>query len=206
MIKKTYKKYFVIIFWRVIKVVFISRHKYNYFGLENIPQNGSILLLGNHVSWIDWMILQFGLKRHINFLMEKDIFDWKFLNHFFKIGDVIPLSAKGSKDAFKVASKRLEDGKVVALYPEGRITKDGELGKFYRGYEMISYSSDGVIVPFFIDGVFGSIFSKYKGENKKKLFRRREINVYFAPRISKETKSQELRDIVNKLKEKHEIK
>ena len=207
MIRKFYKNTFVTIFWLIMRVVFKSRHKYNYEGLQNIPKSGSVLLLGNHVSWIDWIILQLCTKRHINFMMDKDIYEWKYLNHMFKNGEVIPLSSKASKDAFLEAGERLKSGKVVALYPEGGISKDGELGKFYKGYEKIPLSYDGVIVPFYIDsGIFGSVFSKYKGKNSKQFFKRREVNIHFGTPVPKDTKAEKLKEIIIKLKEKHETK
>lgn len=206
MISKIYKKFFVTFFWMVIRLVFKTRHKYKYVGLQNVPKSGSVLLLGNHVSWIDWIILQLSQERHINFLMDKNIYEWKFFNHVFKNGDVIPLSSRASKDAFKEASKRLQDGKIVAIYPEGTITRDGKLGKFYRGYEKIPQDYEGMIVPFYIDSaVFGSIFSRV-GSKGRNLFKRREITVYFDTPVPSDTKAEKLREIVMNIKERNEAK
>ncbi len=198
------RRYEVMTFWAFLELIFKTRHKYNYYGLENIPNESAVLLLGNHVSWIDWVITQFPIKDRIHFLMDKEIYNWKFLHPFFKKGETIPLSPKAFKDAFSEASKRLKDGKMVAIFPEGGISKSGEIEKFYKGYELIEKDYDGVIVPFFIEGVFGSVFSKHKGKNKKRAFRRREINVYFAPPVPKETTAEELREIIIQLKEKYE--
>ena len=200
------RRYLVMTFWAIIEMIFKSRHKYIYEGLENIPQDGAVLLLGNHVSWIDWMVIQLPIHRRINFMMDKDIYNWKSLNPFFKKGGAIPLSPKASKDAFGEAHKRLLDGNIVSLYPEGSISKDGELGKFYKGYEIIPTNYEGVIIPFFIDGIFGSKFSKYKPENKKRFYQRREIKVYFDSAISKDTKTDELKEIIIQMKERYETK
>ncbi|MBU1658796.1 MFS transporter [bacterium] len=199
-----YKRHVVMTFWALIELIFRSRHRYNYIGLENIPHAEAVLFLGNHVSWIDWILLQFPIQKRIHFLMDKDIYHWKFFHSIFKRGEVIPVSPKASKDAFKEAYKRLEAGNLVALYPEGEISKNGEVGKFYRGYELIPQNYDGVIVPYFIDGVFGSIFSKHKPKSKKRFFEKREINIYFSSPVSKEIKADELRDIVTSLKDKYE--
>ena len=198
------RRYDVMSIWALLELIFKTRHKYNYYGLENIPNESAVLLLGNHVSWIDWIITQFPIKQRIHFLMDKEIYHWKFLHPLFKKGETIPLSPKAFKDAFAETSKRLKDGKIVALFPEGGISKSGEIEKFYKGYELIDKDYEGVIVPFFIEGVFGSIFSKYKGKNKKRAFRRREINLYFAPPVPKETTAEELREIIIQLKEKYE--
>jgi len=198
------KRYFIMTFWTIMELISMLRHRYTYIGLQNIPKTQGVLLLGNHVSWLDWIILQLPMKKQINFMMEKEIYNWKYFNAIAKKGEAIPVSPKASKDAFREASKRLQNGKIVAIYPEGEITKNGELGKFYKGYELIPTDYDGVIVPFFIDGLYGSLFSKYKGKTKKSFFRRREVKIYFGEPISKETTSDELKKIIQSMKDKYE--
>ena len=139
-------------------------------------------------------------------MMDKEIYNWKAFHAFFKKGESIPISPKASKDAFKEAHERLMKGKIVGLFPEGEISKDGKLGKFHRGYELIETDYDGVIVPYFIEGVFGSVFSKYKPKNGKLFFKRRVITVYYGAPISKNTKADELRDVIEKLKDENEAK
>ncbi len=196
-----FKRNFVMVFWAVMELFSRPRHSYKYVGLENIPQNGAVLLLGNHVSWLDWIIVQLPIPRRINFMMEKDIYYWKFFHPFFKKGEAIPVSSKASKDAFKEAYKRLKYGHMVGLFPEGGISRDGEIKKFFRGYEIIGTDYDGVIVPFFIDGVFGSSFSKYKPKIDKKFFNRREISIYFGKPLPKDTKADELREVILNIKD-----
>ena len=139
-------------------------------------------------------------------MIDKDVYNWKSLNPLFKKGEAIPVSRRASKDAFKEAHKRLLDEKIVSLYPEGGISKNGDIGKFHKGYEMIPKDYDGVIIPFFIDGIFGSKFSKHKPNTKKRFYKRREIKVYFGEPLSKEIESESLRDVVVDMKEKYEIK
>ena len=200
------RRYFVMSFWALLELVFRLRHRYHYEGLQNIPNDGAVLLLGNHVSWIDWMILQFAIKRRISFLMDKDIYNWKLLHPFFKKGEAIAISPRGFKDAFKEAYNRLKTGKIVALFPEGGITKDGKLGEFHQGYELIQPDYDGVIVPFFIDGVFGSSFSKYKPKKDKIFLKKREIKVYFQEPVPIDTKAQQLKEIIQNMKDRYETK
>ncbi len=199
-----YKNYEAMSFWSVMKFFAMFRHTYNFEGVENIPDSKGVLLLGNHVSWLDWIILQIPMKRPINYMMEKEIYHWKGFHYIFKTGEAIPVSAKASKDAFKEAHRRLKSGRIVGIYPEGVISTDGKLAKFHRGYELISKDYDGVIVPFFIDGLFGSYFSKYKPKIKKSFFRRREITVYYGEPIAKNTSAEELKQIIQEMKDKYE--
>lgn len=198
-----FKNYEVLSFGAFMQFIAMFRHEYTFKGIENIPKTGGVLLLGNHISWLDWIILQVPIKRSINYMMDKDIYHWRGFNHLFRIGEAIPISPRASKDAFKEAHKRLEDSKIVAIFPEGGITHDGKLGKFYKGYELISVNYEGVIIPFFIDGVFGSMFSRYKPKRKKSFFRRRQITVYYGEALPKETTAEELKAVIQEMKDKY---
>jgi acyl-[acyl-carrier-protein]-phospholipid O-acyltransferase/long-chain-fatty-acid--[acyl-carrier-protein] ligase len=198
-----FKRYSVMSFWAFVEMILKIRYSFVYVGLENIPTSEGVLLLGNHVSWVDWAIIQIPIKRRLNFMIDKDMYNKKLFNKALKRGEAIPVSQKASKDAFMEASKRLKNGKIVAIFPEGGISPDGETGKFYKGYELISSDYDGKISTFFIDGMNGSIFSRTRNFN---LFSRRKVTVYFSKSVHRETKTEELREIITNLKEKHETK
>ncbi|WP_457749015.1 MFS transporter [Sulfurimonas sp.] len=208
LIYNLYKRYAVDMFWSLMGLLAALRHKYIYVGLENIPKKKAVLLLGNHVSWLDWILLQLPLQRRINYMMDKDIYNWKFFHPIFKKGEAIPLSPKAFKDAIKEAHKRLQKGSVIALFPEGEITQDGEIHQFHRGYELIPKDYEGVIVPFYIDkGIFGSSFAKYKPqERQRNIFKRRVVKIYFGKPLPIETNAQQLHDIILKMREKYETK
>lgn len=197
------KRYSVDMFWSFLGLIASLRHKYVYIGLENIPKERAVLLLGNHVSWIDWILLQLPLQRRINYMMDKDIYNWKFFHPIFKKGEAIPLSPRAFKDAMKEAHKRLKKGNVVALFPEGEISKDGKIHEFHRGYELISKDYDGVIVPFYIGkGIFGSSFAKYKPKSaSRNIFKRRVVTIYFGNPLPIDTKAKELQEIILKMRE-----
>ena len=196
------KRYFLMSIWATMELLLSLRYKFIYIGLENIPNSKGVLLLGNHISWLDWLIVQLPIRRRINFMMDKEIYNWKGFHYFFKLGETIPVSKKASKDAFKEASSRLKNEKIVGIFPEGGITKDGNLGKFHRGYELISKDYDGVVIPFFIEGMFGSRWARYDGDEKGsifKYFRRREVRVYFGESLVKDVEVSELKRVVEGL-------
>ena len=200
----TLMRYGVDAYWAMAEIVMRVRHRYIYHGLENIPKSGAVLLMANHVSWVDWIVLQIPLKRKIHYMMDKAIYNWPFFHYFFKKGGCIALSPRGLKDAFFDAHSELLDGNIVGIFPEGAISKDGEIGKIYRGYEMIPPDYEGVIVVAFIDGLFGSLFARNKAGNKASLLKRREVNVYFFQVLPTQTKHQEIKDILINMKEKYE--
>ncbi len=195
------KRYAIMTFWAFLEVILKMRYRFRYEGLENISHSDGILLLGNHVSWVDWAIIQIPIKRRLNFMVDKDIYNWKIFHKALKKGEAIPVSPKASKDAFVEASLRLKNGKIVALFPEGQLSPDGKTGKFYKGYELISSDYNGKIVPFFIHGMNGSMFSKTRDF---KLFKRREVIVHFSPPVCRDTKAQELREIIIDLRDIYE--
>jgi len=196
-----FKRHGIMSLWTLISLILSIRFKFKYEGLQNLPENGAILLLGNHVSWIDWYCLQLPIKRRINFMMDKDIYNYKFLTPVLKKGKVIPISSKSFKDGFKDASARLKNENIVAIYPEGEISRDGKLSKFQRGYELLQTNHSGVTIPYFIDGMFGSIFSKCKMNQKKYFFKRREVTVKFLPQIPNTTKADKLQNIIQNMKD-----
>jgi acyl-[acyl-carrier-protein]-phospholipid O-acyltransferase/long-chain-fatty-acid--[acyl-carrier-protein] ligase len=193
------KRYFVMAVWTLFESILKIRYRCTYIGLEHIPRDLPILLAGNHVSWIDWFIVQLPFERRVVFLIDKDIYNNKFLKPIFKLGDLIPISQKASKDSFIETSMKLKNGKIVAIFPEGEISRSSDIAKFYRGYKFIDRSG-AAIVPFYIDGVFGSLFARHKGEYKRNFFRKREITLYFGEPISHDIKADELREIVINLK------
>jgi acyl-[acyl-carrier-protein]-phospholipid O-acyltransferase/long-chain-fatty-acid--[acyl-carrier-protein] ligase len=193
------KRYFVMTIWSVFESILKIRYRYNYVGLEHIPQNSSILLAGNHVSWIDWFIIQLPLERRVVFLIDKEIYNNKFLKHIFKFSDLIPISQKASKNSFIETSMKLKNGKIVAIFPEGEISRSSDVSKFYRGYEFIDRGKS-VIIPFYIDGVFGSLFARHKGDARRCFLKKREITLYFGEPITENITPEELREKVINLK------
>ena len=203
LVRMSFKRYAIEAFWAVMELVSSFGHRYKYHGLENIPDAGSVLVLCNHVSWADWVILQLPLKRRINYMMDKDIYNWPFFHKFFSKGEAIPVSNKAAKDAFKIAHERLKSGGIVAIFPEGAISTDGQIANFYRGYEIMPKDYEGVVVCVFIDGMFGSVFSKYKGRGVRNYLKRREVNVYFSKPLPLDLEHHEAREIVINMKEKY---
>ena len=200
------RRYYIDSFWFIMEFILQLRHCYHFEGLQNIPKDKAVLLLGNHVSWIDWIALQIPFQRKINFMIDKEIYQWRGFHWFFVQGETIPVSPKAAKDAFKIAHTRLKNGKIVLIFPEGGLSKDGRLGKFHRGFEMLVKDFDGVIIPFYINsGIFGSLFSRYKGgSSSRKCCKRREVTLYFGQPLQDDIDAQSLKEVITQMKEKYE--
>jgi acyl-[acyl-carrier-protein]-phospholipid O-acyltransferase / long-chain-fatty-acid--[acyl-carrier-protein] ligase len=132
-------------------------------GQENIPARGGALLTPNHASWVDAVLLIAATDRPIRFLMFKGVYDKPFIKPIAKILGIIPIASdQGPREmihSLREASEALRNGEVVCIFPEGEITRIGQMLPFRRGFERIIKGIDVPIIPVNIDGIWGSIFS-----------------------------------------------
>jgi len=145
-----------------LKTIVGLKYKLEVNGVKNIPSSGGILLLGNHISWIDWAVVLMAVPREVKFVMDKPIYEKWYLTWILKMFKVIPISNSSSKSAIQRIAKELDDGSVVVLFPEGAITRNGHLGEFKRGFEKILEltTTDVKVIPFYIRGLWESMFSR----------------------------------------------
>ena len=132
-------------------------------GQENIPARGGALLTPNHASWVDAVLLIAATDRPIRFLMFKGVYENPLIKPFAKMLKIIPLASdQGPREmihSLREASEALRNGEVVCIFPEGEITRIGQMLPFRRGFERIVKGIDVPIVPVNLDGIWGSIFS-----------------------------------------------
>jgi acyl-[acyl-carrier-protein]-phospholipid O-acyltransferase/long-chain-fatty-acid--[acyl-carrier-protein] ligase len=132
-------------------------------GRERLPARGGALLVPNHVSMADAVLLLAALDRPVRFLMFKGSYDHPLVKPFAKILGVIPISSdQGPREmihSLRRATQALEDGELVCIFPEGQMTRIGQMMPFRRGMERIIKGVDVPIIPVNLDGVWGSIFS-----------------------------------------------
>jgi acyl-[acyl-carrier-protein]-phospholipid O-acyltransferase/long-chain-fatty-acid--[acyl-carrier-protein] ligase len=178
------------------------RYRVEVIGFDNIPQTGATLLLGNHISWIDWALVQIACPRPIRFVMLKRIYETWYLKPFFKLFGVVPIAAGQSKDSLETINALLKAGECVCLFPEGAISRNGHLGKFHSGYERtLDGVEDGVIVPFYLHGLWGSSLSRADEglRDARTPDLRRDLIVAFGPQLPLTTQARELKQKVFEL-------
>lgn len=144
---------------------------------KELPENGPILLTSNHVSFVDAVILMGCFKRPVRFVMDHNIFKNPILGFVFRGVKAIPIaSAKESPEtmekAFDAVSQALEQGEAVLIFPEGRITQDGEMAPFRPGMERILARNPVPVMPVALRGLWGSFFSRAHGKAMSKPFAR----------------------------------
>ena len=135
-------------------------------GEEHIPLRGPALLVSNHVSFVDALIIGASVPRFIRFMLHREYYDMGGLKWLFRLMKSIPVSASNRRDivhALQSARKELEEGQVVCIFAEGGISRIGHLLPFKRGFEKIVQGTDFPIIPVHLDQLWGSIFSFKEG-------------------------------------------
>lgn len=135
------------------------------YGRENLPARGGALLVPNHVSWIDGILMVITSSRPIRMLVWAGNFENKWLKSFADQGGAIMLTQnpKMIVRAFKTAREALANGELVCIFPEGGISRSGQLQGFKPGLMKVLQGVDVPIVPVYLDGLWGSIFSFERG-------------------------------------------
>ncbi|WP_027467459.1 MFS transporter [Deefgea rivuli] len=143
-------------------------------GLENIPEHGAAVLTCNHVSFMDALVLAGAIRRPVRFVMDHRIYNLPVMNFICRTANAIPIAPSKEnpemKDAaFAAVAQALSDGEIVAIFPEGRITHNGEINRFMPGIEQIIKTTPVPVIPMALQGLWGSFFSRKDGAAMMKM-------------------------------------
>ena len=140
-------------------------------GLENLP-SGGFLLLPNHISWVDAIVLQLACPRPIRYVIDGEYYRKPILHSLLRVLGCIPINTHHSHPAVRLATEKIADGEIVCVFPEGRLERTGVLLRLQRGYELIARHANAEVVPVWLDQLWGSIFSFQGGKFFRKLPKR----------------------------------
>ena len=144
-----------------------TMYRVNHKNLHHLPEKGGALIVCNHVSYMDALLLSGVCPRLIRFVMEEDYANLPPLRRFLKRAGVIPISASNRSSirrAFSEVEQALAEGHIVCIFPEGQLTADGEINDFMRGMDIILKRSPVPVIPMALKGLWGSYFSRVKGQ------------------------------------------
>ncbi|MES2662136.1 MAG: MFS transporter [Pseudomonadota bacterium] len=170
------------ILWCLLHVVYRIKAK----GFEKIPEKGPVILISNHVSYVDAVLIGSLCTRPTRFVIYKPIYDLKVLNWVFKLTRSIPINSKANDSAtyhqaFETITNALNQGEIICIFPEGSLTYDGQIRSFRSGLLKILQEHPATIVPIGLNGLWESVFSRQRRPILKKIFsslrRRVGINV-----------------------------
>jgi 1-acyl-sn-glycerol-3-phosphate acyltransferase len=145
-------------------------------GIDNIPDEGPVIVASNHVSFVDPLILGGMIRRPVNFVMYHRIYNIPLLKFIFKTGKAIPIAGRAENPEILEAAYRrihqvLATDNVLGIFPEGRITEDGEIQAFKAGLEKIVAQEGVAVVPAALCNLWGSLFSRRDPLHKRRPYK-----------------------------------
>ncbi|WP_248796855.1 MFS transporter [Pseudomonas sp. MWU13-2105] len=151
-----------------------SMYRVEHRNLELIPDEGPALLVCNHVSFVDALLIGGAVRRPIRFVMYYKIYRLPVLNFIFRTAGAIPIAGRGEdleiyERAFRKIAEYLKEGELVCIFPEGKLTSDGEINEFKGGMTRVLEETPVPVIPLALQGLWGSFFSR---DPAKGLFRR----------------------------------
>jgi acyl-[acyl-carrier-protein]-phospholipid O-acyltransferase/long-chain-fatty-acid--[acyl-carrier-protein] ligase len=194
--------------WLLRLFVWLATHtlyRLDVQGRENIPAKGGALLVPNHASLVDGCLILASTNRFVRFLMFKDFYEHPLMKPFAKSLRIIPISSnQGPREmihSLREATQTLRDGEIVCIFPEGQMTRIGQLLPFRKGMERILKGVDVPIVPVNVDGIWGSVFSFSGGRFLWKVPRKipYPVRVTFGKPLPATTTATETRQAVQEL-------
>jgi 1-acyl-sn-glycerol-3-phosphate acyltransferase len=143
-------------------------YRFRIRGDEHIPVQGAAVLVCNHVSYVDAVLLMAASPRPIRFLMDSRIFAVPVLGWLFRLAKAIPVAPQKDdphayEAAFAAARRVLDEGDLLCIFPEGGITRDGALGEFKGGVMKVLQTHPVPVVPMALQNLWGSFFSRVEG-------------------------------------------
>ncbi len=188
----------------LIWIVLNLMYRIHTVGRANIPERGA-LIVANHVSWIDGLLVAATSGQMVRFLMYRPYYENPMLHWFFKRMHVIPVAsgdpAERTRESIEMARAEIEAGHTVCIFAEGTITRTGQLLSFRRGFERIVEGLDCPIIPVCLDGLWGSIFSFERGRVLLKRPRRfrHPLHVHYGEHLPSSARAGEVRQAVQEL-------
>ncbi len=169
-------------------------------GLENVPAEGGALLVSNHVTWADGMLIGLALQRKVRMIVYSDYCEVWWLRWFWRLVRPIPISPgrRSVVASIREARAALSAGELVCIFPEGGLTRDGHMQPFQPGFLSVLKGTDAPVVPVYLGGMWGSIFSFERGRCFWKIPRRwpYPMSVRFGPPVEKPSGVEEVRRMV----------
>lgn len=159
-------------------------------GYENLPQRGAAIVACNHVSYADPLLIAGVIKRPVHFVMHHKIFRMPILNFIFRTGKAIPIATREENPevlerAYKSIRKVLDERNVLGIFPEGGITKTGDIQTFKRGIEKVISEQPVPVVPMALCHMWGSLFSLRDPKEKRRPYKfRAHIELRIGPAIN----------------------
>ncbi|AQZ95218.1 MFS transporter [Halopseudomonas phragmitis] len=182
-----------------------SMYRVSHDNLEAIPDDGACVLVCNHVSFVDALLIGGAVRRPVRFVMYYKIYNLPVLNFIFRTAGTVPIAARHEdeqvyEEAFRRIGEYLEAGEVVCIFPEGKLTGNGEINEFRNGIARIIEEHPVPVIPMALRGLWGSFFSRAPDKGFFRRFWSRVGLVAGVPLAPEQVTSQDLQQQVSQLR------
>lgn len=170
-----------------------------------VPEEGGALLIANHISYVDAVLILAALKRPVRFIMHRKMYDLPVVNIFCRILNVIPIDRdegpKAIVKALSQARQAIKNGELVCIFPEGVLTRTGNMLPFNRGFEHIMKGLNAPILPLYLDNIWGSIYTFANGRYFWKMPKLTlyPVSIVFGKPLPAASKVHQVRQVVQEL-------
>lgn len=148
------------------------------YGIHHVPPRGGVLLVSNHQTYLDPVILGVHLRRPVGFLAKSELFENKHFSWLIRSLNAFPVKrGEGDVGAMKEAIRRLKEGNILTMFPEGTRTKDGEIGPIQAGIALLIRKAQVPVIPAVVDGCLDA------WPKGAKMPSRRPIKVMYRPAL-----------------------
>jgi 1-acyl-sn-glycerol-3-phosphate acyltransferase len=165
----------------LLRFIFTVFFSYRAYGMENLPKKGGVLILSNHQSFLDPILLSLLLRRPMSYLARSELFKNPVFGRLIRALHAFPVEqGRGDMGAMKETIRRLQEGHLLNIFPEGSRTENGQIGKIERGAALVIRRAHVPVIPVAIDGSFAAW---PKGQ---KLPRPHRVKVLYGPALEVE--------------------
>ncbi len=195
--------------WILTHTMYRVRHH----NLEYIPDEGAAVLVCNHVSYVDGLLIAGSCRRPIRFVMHEAFYRIPVLNFIMRTGKAIPIASQRENPetynkAFEQIAQTLDEGELICIFPEGKLTTDGEIDEFKPGIEKIIKQNPVPVIPLALRGLWGSVFSHKSAKIEISALRIRRPKRFWSkielaagqPLMPDDVNAENLREVVKELK------
>lgn len=165
-----------------LRILVKMLYRIHYHNMDVIPKQGGAILICNHVSYMDGIVINTAVKRPVRYIIDEDIYHLPGVHYFMQLNNAVPIAPRRDsvEKALDIVAEGLKNGDLFCIFPEGQITFTGNLSRFRFGIEWMLKRAPVPVIPMALNGLWGSVLSR---KDRGKIYRfiprtfRREINL-----------------------------